>query len=257
VDLRCLCFGEDSAYQNEAEYTAVTCAIRGAAMLRKRGLLVDAPKGIWLRSDSITSLTWAEKGRVRSELAINAALVSIMQCVKRDVNVLGVDHLPKELNDNSDRISRRAETKLSLRQLVDSSPVMAGAEIIDLQAHDIVLLSDPMRRIDTPSTLAHFWTRTCAALDHEPVDQQLLRDRWTWERGLTTCLHFRRPLYRSAAMVPSASTEPLAQNQTSLLAFFGETGTFSISVTDVTDDLTSTTDWTKTWTRGKSDSNVG
>ncbi|KAJ1389049.1 hypothetical protein B484DRAFT_460484, partial [Ochromonadaceae sp. CCMP2298] len=125
VDVRCLGFGEDSGWQNVCEYIATTAATKGASILSKRGLLVDGkpPQGVWMRGDSFTALTWAEKGR---------------------------DHLFAVLNKRADKIFRRAEGTLSLRELVDSDPGMAGAEIIDLHMEQEVLLSDPMRRLDTP-----------------------------------------------------------------------------------------------------------
>jgi hypothetical protein len=167
VDIRCLGFGTDSGYQNTAEYMCSTAATRGADILRSRGVLVGGkpPRGVWLRGDSTTALSWAEQGRVKSERAINASLVAVMQSVKLNVPVLGTVHLPKERNTRADRLSRRAETSLSLRELVESDPGMAGADIIDLQMEDIVPLCDPAKRIDTPDALEAFWARAQEVLD--------------------------------------------------------------------------------------------
>jgi hypothetical protein len=161
VDVRCLGFDDDSSWQNVCEYIATTAATKGASILSKRGVLVDGkpPRGVWLRGDSVTALTWADKGRVKSERAVNASLFSVMQSVKLGMPVLGWDHLPKELNTRADRISRRAETSLSLRALVDSDPGMVDAEIIDLHMEQEVLLSNPMHRLDTPGALESYWAR--------------------------------------------------------------------------------------------------
>ncbi|KAJ1382137.1 hypothetical protein B484DRAFT_461937, partial [Ochromonadaceae sp. CCMP2298] len=126
VDVRCLGLGEDSGWQNVCKYIATTAATKGASILSRRGVTVDGkpPQGVWMRGDSFTALTWAEKGRVRSERAINASLYSVMQSVKLCMPFLGWDHLFALLNKRADKISRRAEGTLSLRELVDSDPGM-------------------------------------------------------------------------------------------------------------------------------------
>jgi hypothetical protein len=166
VDVRCLDFGIDSGYQNTAEYICYVAATRGAAILRRQGLLVDGepPRGLWLRGDSKTALAWAESDRVKSEKAINASLVGVMQSVKLNMPLLGTDHLPKELNGRADLLSRRAERNLSLRDLVDTDPSMKGATVLDLRMEHVVPLCDPRNRIDSPQAFESFWARAQAVL---------------------------------------------------------------------------------------------
>jgi hypothetical protein len=113
VDVSSLGFGTDSSFQNTSEYMCYIAAMRGADILRKRGLTVDGepPRGVWLRGDSATALSWAEKGRVKSERAVNASLVSLLQSVKLNMPLLGIIKLAKELNTRADLISRRGEGK--------------------------------------------------------------------------------------------------------------------------------------------------
>ncbi|KAJ1396489.1 hypothetical protein B484DRAFT_407317 [Ochromonadaceae sp. CCMP2298] len=110
-------------------------AMRGADILRRGGLAIDGkpPRGVLIRGDSTTALTWAVKGRVKSELAVNASIVAVMQSVKLNMPLLGTVYLPKEFNTRTEDISRRFETNLSLRELVDRNPGMAGADILDLE----------------------------------------------------------------------------------------------------------------------------
>jgi hypothetical protein len=166
VDIRSLGFEDDSGMQNTAEYITYVGGTRGAAILRDSGLLVygEPPRGTWFRGDSTTALSWMKKGRVRSELAVNASLVALMQMIKVNMPLLGAVHLPKELNTRADRVSRRAETNLSLRELIDSDRGMVGTPILDLKMQHIVPLCDPMRRLDTPQALEAFWSRAQAAL---------------------------------------------------------------------------------------------
>jgi hypothetical protein len=166
VDIRCLQFGTDSGMQNTAEYMCYVAATRGADILRRQGLLIDGqpPRGLWLRGDSTTALTWAAKGRVKSVPAVNASIVAVMQSVKANMPLLDQVHLPKEQNTRADRLSRRSETSLSLRELVNSDPGMVGADIIDLRMSLIVPLCDPTHRLHTPEALESFWARAQAAL---------------------------------------------------------------------------------------------
>jgi hypothetical protein len=166
VDIRSLGFEDDSGMQNTAEYITYVGGTRGAAILRDSGLLVygEPPRGTWFRGDSTTALSWMKKGRVRSELAVNASLVALMQMIKVNMPLLGAVHLPKELNTRADRVSRRAETNLSLRELIDSDRGMVGTPILVLKMQHIVPLCDPMRRLDTPQALEAFWSRAQAAL---------------------------------------------------------------------------------------------
>jgi hypothetical protein len=166
VDIRCLQFGTDSGMQNTSEYMCYIAAMRGADILRRGGLAIDGkpPRGVWIRGDSTTALTWAVKGRVKSELAVNASIVAVMQSVKLNMPLLGTVYLPKEVNTRSDDISRRFETNLSLRELVDRNPGMAGADILDLGMGLVVPLCDPTYRLHTPEALETFWARAQLAL---------------------------------------------------------------------------------------------
>jgi hypothetical protein len=161
VDLRSLKFGTDAGYQNVAEYIAAIATVRGAKMLCDRGLTIDGarPQGVWLKGDSATALSWMDKGRVRSTLAINASMVAVMQSVHSNMPVLGGYHVPAELNSLADKISRIAQTGRDLAELVRVTPELHGVEILDLKMDAVLPLCDPHKVVDSEAAFGAFWTR--------------------------------------------------------------------------------------------------
>jgi hypothetical protein len=161
VDIRCLGFGTDASFQNVAEYIAAIAAVRGAKLLRDRGLLIDGepPKGIWLKGDSVTALSWMDKGRVKSTLAINASMVAVMQSVYSNMPVLGGVHVPAESNKLADAISRIAQSGRDLAELVRVTPELQGVEILDLRMEEVLPLCDPHKEVDSEAAFGAFWTR--------------------------------------------------------------------------------------------------
>jgi hypothetical protein len=166
LDIQSLGFGADAGNQNVAEYIATTAATRGARLLADEGLLIDGkpPVGVWLRGDSVTALRWAEEGKVKSELALNASMVSTLQTVTARMPVLGTHHLPAERNTNADIISRLAQGKLTLQQAMEQSDVMKGARVIDPRMRDILPFCDPRLVVETEGEFAGFWEGTREAL---------------------------------------------------------------------------------------------
>ncbi|KAJ1382293.1 hypothetical protein B484DRAFT_461917, partial [Ochromonadaceae sp. CCMP2298] len=166
LDIQSLGFGADAGNQNVAEYIATTAATRGARLLADEGLLIDGkpPVGVWLRGDSVTALKWAEEGKVKSELALNASMVSTLQTVTARMPVLGTHHLPAERNTNADIISRLAQGKLTLQQAMEQSDVMKGARVIDPRMRDILPFCDPRLVVETEGEFAGFWEGTREAL---------------------------------------------------------------------------------------------
>ncbi|KAJ1405073.1 hypothetical protein B484DRAFT_404565, partial [Ochromonadaceae sp. CCMP2298] len=162
VDIRCLGFGTDASFQNVAEYIAAIAAVRGAKLLRDRGLLIDGapPKGIWLKGDSMTALSWMDKGRVKSTLAINASMVAVMQSVHSNMPVLGGFHVPAESNPLANEISRIAQSGRNLAELVRVTPELQGVEILDLKMGEVLPLCDPHKEVNSEAAFGAFWTRS-------------------------------------------------------------------------------------------------
>jgi hypothetical protein len=167
VDLRPLRFGVVSGNQNTAEYISATAASQGACKLRDGGLLIDGKpiKGVWLRGDSSTALKWGVTSRVKSTLALNACLVSVIQTVKRNMPILGSEYIPAADNSDPDGMSRLHEEGLTLEQWRAQHPRLHNVPILDLDMGDIISLSDPAGRIDNEEDFCGFWARARAAVE--------------------------------------------------------------------------------------------
>jgi hypothetical protein len=94
---------QDSSRQNVAEFMAIVACM--FAILRLRGPTTKT--GIILRGDSVTALSWAEKGVVRSGIAAHAAIVNTLVCVRHGLYISGTTHLEAALNHVCDDLSRR------------------------------------------------------------------------------------------------------------------------------------------------------
>jgi hypothetical protein len=167
VDLRTLGFGDDSGFQNTAEYISMTAASRGAVQLRLQGLLIDGEpiSGVWLRGDSSTALTWGMKGRVKSTVALNACLVTVMQTVRCNMPIFGGEHVPAAENVDPDEMSRLPAAGESLEQWRAQHPRLHSVPILDLKMGDIISLCDPAGRIDNEGDFCGFWARARAAVE--------------------------------------------------------------------------------------------
>jgi hypothetical protein len=85
VDLRVLGFGDDSSYQNTAEFIGATVATNGLEAMGLGGLPIR------LRGDSVTALTWANENKFRSALVTPAAIVYTLQNWTRRIHIVDVE----------------------------------------------------------------------------------------------------------------------------------------------------------------------
>ncbi|KAJ1397005.1 hypothetical protein B484DRAFT_472186, partial [Ochromonadaceae sp. CCMP2298] len=131
-DIRHLQFGDDSGMQNVAEFMAIICAIWGLYELGREGLLVNgrAPRRIILEGDSATALAWAEKGRVRSDLATNAAIVFVLLGVATGIQVLWGNHVPAKSNGKTDYMSRLGEEGKDWAGMARTYPDLKGMRVL-------------------------------------------------------------------------------------------------------------------------------
>jgi hypothetical protein len=149
LSLAALDFGEDSRFQNTAEYIAVTLGLAGlATFFGARDEAVD------LRGDSVTALEWAKRDRSRSSIAWNAATVQVAVCSAAELWVNEVFHIPGDENIACDRLSRGAcPSELDLPR---------GVAIWRLDEEEnfrsLVTLCDPRRTSDQVEQFLPLWT---------------------------------------------------------------------------------------------------
>ncbi|KAJ1379138.1 hypothetical protein B484DRAFT_412460, partial [Ochromonadaceae sp. CCMP2298] len=167
VDFRSFGFGVDSGYQNTAEYISAAAASRGAYLLQQQGVLIDGKpiKGVWLRGNSSTALKWGVTSRVKSTLALNACLVTVMQMVKCNMPVLGTEYIPAPDNPDPDEMSRVHEKGLTLEQWRAQHPSLSQVPILDLKMETILPLCDPALCIDNEDAFCGFWARARDAFE--------------------------------------------------------------------------------------------
>ena len=100
VDITPLGFTNRSQLQNTAEYLAGFFAALGLAIMGKAHL----PS--LFRGDSMSALTWIEKGSVRSDTAIKAAMLWAQAAVQCRMVVTGTSFISGLDNYKTDRLSR-------------------------------------------------------------------------------------------------------------------------------------------------------
>jgi hypothetical protein len=158
-------FGEDSAWQNAAEFIGATVGLAMALGLGLRDQTVE------VRGDSVTALTWADTQRFRGWRASNAAVVFALVASAGRLDCVG-SHIDAAANWRTDTLSRRDKwgAGRSLREVVDTlGPEYAAAPVFDLEAsprlralRDLCRPSEPAAA--TEEAFATLWSRTSAAV---------------------------------------------------------------------------------------------
>ena len=156
VELSFLGFGDDSSYQNLAEFVGAVLAIAGQVVMGYQGQSVS------LRGDSITALTWAVTERTRGAIVTRAAMVWALLCVAADIHIHEVTHIPGEANRICDGLSRRGSAHaLSVE---DHAAILgiSGARTIDVSADDDIMglleLCRPASILESDEQFVAFWT---------------------------------------------------------------------------------------------------
>ena len=117
VDISHFGFGEDSSFQNVAEFVA---AVMGIVIIVKMGLLfMIKDYGVGLRGDSITALTWISKEKYRGLSVSNAAMVYTILGIACGSAVSNAVHLSASDNWRADDLSRQSTLGKSLTQLMN------------------------------------------------------------------------------------------------------------------------------------------
>ena len=159
VSLLELEFGEDSSFQNSSEFIAATLSL---FVLRGLGL---TGRPVRLEGDSVSALTWAERGAARGERAHNASMVFALASIRWGslVPFETFRFVPGVENSICDDLSRGVTVDdLSVRGLMDFGPVLLPA----LQkARDFC---DPKRDTTNDESFFEFWGELREFLDGTP-----------------------------------------------------------------------------------------
>jgi hypothetical protein len=100
VSLSSLHFGDDSSYQNCAEFITKVVGLLGLAKLGVRD------QSLHIIGDNVSALAWTRKGRAKSTLARNAVLVFVVVSLELGITIDGTDHLAGKSNVVCDGLSR-------------------------------------------------------------------------------------------------------------------------------------------------------
>jgi hypothetical protein len=93
-------FGEDSSYQNLAEFMAATLGLLGLLIL---GIEASC---LCLRGDSVSALTWAHAERYRGSMNTNASLVYTLTAIRMGTRVEETIEIASKDNPLCDGLSR-------------------------------------------------------------------------------------------------------------------------------------------------------
>ena len=148
MSLARLGFGDDSRFQNTAEYMAVVVGLAG--LMAFFGARDEA---VVLRGDSVTALEWSRRDRSRSAIAWNTATVQVAVCAISEIWVEGVVHVPGVDNTVCDGLSRGVDAQdLALPA---GTPVLCldGDELFE----DLLSLCSPLRPSDARDSFLSLW----------------------------------------------------------------------------------------------------
>ncbi len=112
------------------------------------------------RGDSISALTWTQKGTVRSDVALKPALMFGVYVMCRKTDIVGTLHLPHEKNTRMDIISRGGSWAdvWNEDQLHYGGTLPHSLPLLDLDADRILHLVNPRSSIDTDDSFCSFFT---------------------------------------------------------------------------------------------------
>ena len=143
VDITGLDFGEDSSFQNTAEFIGGVVAMRGLWML---GMHREA---VLFRGDSISALSWIEKVGTKSDLAAPASIVFAYQSIFYGFTGIRTEHQAGVNHTLADSRSREGT-------LADLGPAWADKPLLDLHTDGLLELCRPGRSLSTDEELVEF-----------------------------------------------------------------------------------------------------
>ena len=154
MDLRGLDFGNDSSYQNMAEYVGAIVGILG---LLKLGV---SNEDIEVRGDSQSALTWARTERPRGKVVTNAAMVFTLLCVSHGIEAKEATHIGGQVNYRCDQLSRMAESGLAVADILVGIGLGGIRDLMlesDCRARKLIECCRPDRQFSSEGDFILFW----------------------------------------------------------------------------------------------------
>lgn len=154
IDLRELDFGNDSSYQNTAEYVGAIVGILG---LLKLGV---SNEDIELRGDSLSALTWTRTERPRGKVVTNATMVFTLLCVSHGIEAKEATHIGGHDNYRCDQLSRIAESSLAVADILVDIGLGGTRDLMlekDCKARRLVECCRPDRHFSSEGDFILFW----------------------------------------------------------------------------------------------------
>lgn len=148
----------DSSYRNTSEFVA--------SVIGLYGLCFHVPGGhnqalaVELRGDSITSLSWAEKARVKSNLASNASMVFTLLLAVTGIRVARKSHISGEDNWLADMLSRG----MTLDDIVERDARFSGIPKLEFPMDELLDLCNPRHLLSSDEEFGAFWGRIQSSL---------------------------------------------------------------------------------------------
>jgi hypothetical protein len=152
VDISLLGFGEDSQFQNSAEFIAATIGLLGLILLGLDGSAVR------LRGDSMSALCWGAKMNYKGARTANAALVFTLLLVQAEVTVVDFEYLTSNENFKTDDLSRQS----SVEEVVQRCPELKGVQEVrfpPLVLERTLRDCDPRMVLDDDLSFSLLWRR--------------------------------------------------------------------------------------------------
>jgi hypothetical protein len=156
VSLLPLAFGDDSSFQNTAEFIGAILVI---VSMYKMGMTNIK---ICLRGDSISALTWATEERFREEIISNASIVFILLMTITGAEIVDHQHIPGEENWRCDGLSRPSLQKTHAELGLDNIRILDLNE--DAVVSEIINLCDPRTSTESEEEFTRYWQRAKAAI---------------------------------------------------------------------------------------------
>jgi hypothetical protein len=149
VDISSMGFGDDSQFQNAAEFIAATVGILGLLCLGLRGSLIR------LRGDSKSALCWASSLRFKGCRTMNAAIVFTLFLIQGKFTIVNYVQLTSAQNVRTDELSRGTSIEELRERFVDLRHV--NRIKFPFEISEVLELCNPFLTLEDDSSFITLW----------------------------------------------------------------------------------------------------